>query len=171
METILRAWHSEDAETLARYANNPNVAKNLTDIFPSPYSLEDAKAFIKKTGTHQPQQIFAIATEQEAIGAIGLHPQQDIFRKNAELGYWLAEPFWGKGIMSKAVMEMVRYGFSAFDIDRIFAKPFGSNIGSQKVLEKSGFLLEARFEKTIIKLGEYQDELVYAIRKKKLKNL
>ena len=89
--------------------------------------------------------------------------------KNAELGYWLAEPFWGKGIITYAIQEMVEYGFKTFDITRIFAIPFGTNIASQKALEKAGFILEARLNKTIFKNGEYQDELIYAIRKQPVK--
>jgi RimJ/RimL family protein N-acetyltransferase len=94
-----------------------------------------------------------------------LHPQADIHKKNAELGYWLAEPYWGKGIVSNAVKEIVTYGFENFDIDRIFARPFGTNIGSQKVLEKAGFILEGTFKNTLYKNGVYLDELIYAVRK------
>ena len=112
-----------------------------------------------------PSRIFAIEINGEASGAIGLHLQTDIHIKIMELGYWLAEIYWGKGIMTKAVKQMVDYGFKTFEIDRIFARPFGINIGSQKVLEKAGFTLEARFEKTIYKNGKYLDELVYAFRK------
>ena len=82
-----------------------------------------------------------------------------------ELGYWLAEPFWGQGIITRAIGQMVQYGFENFDITRIFARPFGTNIGSQKALKKAGFLLEARFEKTLFKNGQFLDELVYALRK------
>lgn len=81
------------------------------------------------------------------------------------MGYWLAEPYWGKGIITGAVKEIVRYGFEMWDIDRIFARPFGLNIASQKVLEKCGFRLEAKFEKTYFKNNEFIDELVYAIRR------
>jgi RimJ/RimL family protein N-acetyltransferase len=81
-----------------------------------------------------------------------------------ELGYWVAEPFWGKGIMTKAVLQMVDYGFKTFDITRIFARPFGTNIASQTVLEKAGFILEARLDKTLYKNGEFLDELIYAVR-------
>ena len=82
-------------------------------------------------------ELFAIDVNGEAVGGIGLHPQTDIHRKNAELGYWLAEPFWGKGIVSKAILEIIEFGFKTYDIDRIFARPFGTNAASQKVLEKN----------------------------------
>ena len=81
------------------------------------------------------------------------------------MGYWLAEPFWGKGIITAAIRQMVEYGFKTWDITRIYARPFGSNIASQKVLEKAGFRLEVRFEKTIFKNGVFEDELIYAIRR------
>ena len=164
MEFTLRPWSLDDLDSLIRYADNFNIAKNLTDKFPHPYSVESGKGFIANASKTEPYHIMAIDVDGEAVGAIGLHPQEDIFAKNAEMGYWLAEPFWGKGIMTRAIQQMVDYGFQTFDINRIFARPFGSNIGSQRALEKAGFTLEARFEKTILKNGNYEDELVYAVR-------
>ena len=81
------------------------------------------------------------------------------------MGYWLAEQYWGQGIITEAIRQMAEYSFTTLDIDRIFARPFGTNTASQRALEKAGFILEARFEKTIFKNGEYQDELFYAVRK------
>ena len=86
-------------------------------------------------------------------------------KENAELGYWLAEPFWGKGIITKAIKQIVDFGFKTYDITRIFARPFGTNIASQRVLEKSGFKFECKFEKTLLKNGEMLDELYYSIRR------
>lgn len=94
----LRPWQITDLENLVRYANNPNVSKNLTNAFPYPYTSADGQAFIKMTLEHNPTQIMAIVIDGVAAGGIGLHPQKDIFYKNAELGYWLAEPFWGKAL-------------------------------------------------------------------------
>lgn len=165
MNISLRAWHPDDLQTLVGYANNAKIAQNLTNMFPHPYNEEAGKGFIAMANSHDPRRIFAIDLDGEAIGAIGVHPQTDIMCKNAEMGYWLAEPFWGKGIMSIAVVEMIGYGFKHFDISRIYARPFGPNIGSQKVLEKAGFVLEARFENTIYKNGVFMDELVYAVRR------
>lgn len=165
MQFKLRPFIPEDAPSLAKYANNLNVARNMSDLFPYPYTLQNARDFIAMTRQHQPVRIFAIDINGEAVGATGLHPLGDIFRKNAELGYWLGEPFWGQGIMPRVVGQMVEYGFAHFDITRIFARPFGTNLASQRVLEKAGFKLEARFEKTIFKRGEFLDELVYAVRR------
>ena len=165
MHFLLRPWSLTDLYSLVRYANNPDIAKFMTDGFPHPYTEEAGKAFIAFATKDDPIHIFAIEANGEAVGGIGLHPQADVHRKNAELGYWLAEPFWGKGIITNAIKEIVAFGFKTYDINRIFARPFATNIGSQKVLEKAGFALEGRFEKTFIKNGELVDELVYAVRK------
>ena len=165
MNFKLRPWDLNDVESLVKYAGNYNIAKYMTNRFAHPYSREDGENFIKMAMEQNPTQIFAIEINGEACGGIGLHLQDDIYLKNAELGYWLGEPHWGKGVITKAINQMVEYGFDTFDINRIFARPFGSNIGSQRVLEKVGFILEASLEKTLFKNGKYLDELVYAIRK------
>jgi [ribosomal protein S5]-alanine N-acetyltransferase len=165
MDFELRPWTMDDLDDLVAAANNFKIAKNMMDMFPHPYHQENGKAFIEMTMKASPPNIMAIVVEGKANGGIGIHPQHDVHRKNAELGYWLAEPFWGKGIVPKAVERMVKYAFDNFDITRIFARPFGTNKASQRVLEKAGFILEARFDKTIFKNNEYQDELVYAIRR------
>jgi [ribosomal protein S5]-alanine N-acetyltransferase len=165
MKFILRDWNEKDLESLVKYGNNFNVAKNMADVFPHPYTEEAGKAFINIANSQVPRHIRAIEIEGEAAGGIGLHQQQDIYKKNAELGYWLAEPYWGKGIITEAIRKMVNYGFENFEIERIFARPFHTNTGSQKALEKAGFILEARLDKTIFKNGEYLDELIYAVRR------
>lgn len=161
----LRPWHENDLENLVNYANNPNITKNMTDSFPSPYTLENAKSFIAMAKQAVPINIFAIVVQGKAVGGIGIHSQTDIHRQNAELGYWLAEPYWGKGIISEAIRLVLNYAFANKEITRVFARPFGNNVASQKVLEKNGFTLEGRFEKVLIKNGELQDELIYAIRR------
>ena len=165
MEFLLRPWVMTDLAILVKYANNERIAANLMNRFPHPYTMENGKAFIEMASLASPAHVLAIEIHGEAAGGIGLHPQEDIYHKNAELGYWLAEPYWGKGIATKAVRQMVDYGFEKFNIQRIFARPFGRNIASQKVLEKAGFALEAKFEKTIFKNGLYEDEWVYAVRR------
>lgn len=165
MDFTLRKWTIDDLESLVKYANNRNVAKFLTDVFPHPYTIEDGKTYIEMVIGNYPLNIFAIDIDGKAVGSIGIFPLSDVHKSNAELGYWLAEPFWGNGIVTQAIKQIVEYGFRVFEIDRIFARPFGSNLASQRVLEKAGFKLEARFEKTILKNGEYLDELVYAIRR------
>ncbi|MDU1903377.1 MAG: GNAT family protein [Dysgonomonas sp.] len=165
MEVLLRRWALSDLDNMVKYAGNFNIAKYLTNVFPHPYTRQDGIDYIELVMKDDPLQVFAIEVDGEAVGSIGIFPQSDIHSKNAEIGYWLAEEFWGRGIMPEAIRQIVRYGFDTFDITRIFARPFGINKGSQRVLEKAGFTLEARFEKTLYKYDEYMDELIYAIRK------
>ncbi len=165
MAFTLRPFNPNDIESLMEYANNPKIAANLTYQFPHPFTRESGEAFIKMAIQNNPPTILAIDVNGKASGGIGVHVQSDIHIKNAELGYWLAEPFWGQGIMTKAVVHMVDYGFKNLDINRIFARPFGTNVASQKVLKNAGFILEGQFKGTIYKNGEYLDELIYAVRK------
>jgi len=165
IDFTLRKWSETDIISLVKYANNYNIARFLTDQFPYPYTEEDGKIFLSSFSEGTNTGIFAIDVNGEAVGSIGIFPKSDIHSKNAEIGYWLAEEYWGKGIMSRAITWIVEYGFRTFDITRIFAGPFGTNIQSQRVLEKAGFKLEARFEKALFKNGEFIDELIYAIRK------
>jgi ribosomal-protein-alanine N-acetyltransferase len=169
---ILRSWNLEDLDTLVRFANNKKIADNLTDAFPHPYTREDGIAYISAhhhdmvphpDGIHEPGKVFAIDVNGIACGSIGIFPQTDIHRKNAEMGYWLAEEYWGRGIMTEAVKQVVEYGFKTFGINRIFARPFSTNLASQRVLEKAGMKLEARFEKALFKNGQFLDELVYSV--------
>jgi len=165
MNILIRPWEISDKPSLVKYANNWKIAKNLIDKFPYPYHEKDAESYIEFANADQPVHLFAIDHDGEAIGAIGITLQRDIYRKNVELGYWLAEPFWGRGIVCKAVIQMVKFAFENYDIARIYAGVFGSNLASQRVLEKSHFTLEAKFQKTLFKNGEYQNELIYALRR------
>ncbi|WP_045689806.1 GNAT family N-acetyltransferase [Hymenobacter sp. AT01-02] len=162
----LRPWTLTDLPSLVRYANNPAIARFMNDQFPHPYTEEAGRYFIGLASGEEVAHLFAIEVEGEAVGGIGVHPRSAIERKNAELGYWLGEPFWGRGIITQAITRMVDYAFQTFDINRIFARPFGTNGASQRVLEKAGFALEARFAQTFFKNGEYHDELVYALRRR-----
>lgn len=165
MQIILRPWHIDDLNELVALANNKNIAQYMADVFPNPYSEEKGKAFIDFANSNPSSCIFAITINHKPVGSIGLHMQTDILRKNAEIGYWLGEEYWGKGIMQDAIKQMVDYGFANLDIVRIFARVFGNNLASQKVIEKARFKLEGKYEKTIYKNGEFLDELIYAIRK------
>lgn len=165
MNVTLRPWHTDDLKDLVEMANNKEIAKYMADVFPHPYGEDNGKAFIEMANSKTPQSIFAIVVDGKPVGSIGLHPQADILRKNSEIGYWIGEPYWGKGIATQAIEQIVKYGFATMDVERIFARIFHSNIPSQKVIEKAGFIVEGRFEKTIYKNGEFLDELIYAIRK------
>jgi [ribosomal protein S5]-alanine N-acetyltransferase len=165
VDFILRPWNLEDLDNLVRFANNKKIADNLTDAFPHPYSREHGIAYIKNFSEDNPARIFAIEVEGIACGSIGIFPQADVHRKNAEMGYWLAEDYWGRGIMTAAVRQIIAYGFKTFDINRIFARPYSYNLASQRVLAKAGMKLEGRFEKALFKNGQFIDELIYSILK------
>ncbi len=165
MNFQLRPFKESDAESLRHYANNKNISDNLTNGFPYPYTKEHAKSFIEMASNHDPIQIMAITIDETVVGGIGLHKQEDVYAKNMELGYWLGEPFWGKGIMTQAIGLMVGYGFETFDIVRIFGRPYGYNEGSKRVLEKAGFQQEAFIKGTFFKNGKFFDEFIYGIRK------
>lgn len=166
MEFTLRPWRKTDLASLVKYANNPLIAANMTDAFPHPYTEEKGIAFLEMVTAIVPTRIWAIDVQGEAVGGIGVHPQHDIMRRNAELGYWLAEPFWSKGIITLAVPMVVEMAFRDLpEIERIFARPFGRNKASQRVLEKAGFAFENRFSNTIFKNGKFEDELFYAVRR------
>lgn len=165
MEFHLRSWTAADLPALITYANNWKIAKNLTNAFPHPYTKENGEYFITMATQAEPHTIFAIDVQGEAIGAAGLHAQTDIYEKNMELGYWLAEPFWGQGLMTRVVHQMVDYAFRTFPIARVYARPFGTNRASQRVLEKAGFTLDAKLVQTLFKNGEFIDEYIYAIRR------
>lgn len=151
--------------SLVQHANNAEIARYLIDAFPHPYTSEDAQAYLAFVAGQAPGCVFAIEVAGQAVGSIALHPQADIHRKNAELGFWLAQPFWGQGISTRAVRQVVAHGFQALDVTRIFARPFGTNRASQRVLEKAGFTLEAQFAQTLFKNGELVDEWVYGVRR------
>jgi RimJ/RimL family protein N-acetyltransferase len=162
MKIKLRKWNDADLDSLVKYANNNNVAKWMTNKFSHPYTREDGKAFLARIASDNPTKVFAIEVNGEAVGSIGILPLTDIHEKSAEFGYWLAEEFWGQGITTKAIEEIVEYGFRTFDIVRIFARPFSTNLKSHRVLEKTGFTLEARLKRACFKNGEFMDEFIYA---------
>jgi ribosomal-protein-alanine N-acetyltransferase len=161
-EYLLRDWQEDDASALAKYADNPKIWCCLRDAFPHPYHLEHAREFIRRVNAAEPRGVFAIATETEAIGSIGLTLGHDVHRYTAELGYWLAEPFWGRGIMTRAVKAMAYFGFSELGLYRIRAEPYAVNPASARVLEKAGFLLEGTMRASAFKEGRIVDQLLYA---------
>ena len=168
----LRIWKTEDAESLAQAANNPNIAKNLRNRFPSPYTLKDAGWFINDSiANAENQQInYAIAVDGQAAGCIEICVKDDIYEKSAELGYWLAENFWRKGIMSEAVRTICKEAFETFDIVRIFAEPFADNAGSRGVLEKAGFTYEGTMRNGVFKNGEIHSYCIYSILREEIEN-
>lgn len=159
---ILRNFKDEDASSILKYADNRKIWLNLRDRFPHPYSIDDAKNFLSNVRAKQPETFFAITSENEVIGSIGFSIGQDVHRRTAELGYWLAEPYWNSGITTEAIQIIVEYAFDNFNLVRIFAEPYSSNIASTKVLEKCGFEFEGRLKSSVFKDGKILDQLLYA---------
>lgn len=164
-EFQLRPWQTEDAPSLAQAADNPDIARNLRNVFPSPYTLEDAAWYIQDCiANAQNKQIsYAIAADGKAVGSIGIFVKEDVYEKSAELGYWLAQDYWGQGIMTGAVQKICKEAFEAFDIVRIFAEPFADNAASRRVLEKAGFTCEGIMRNGVYKNGEIHSYCVYSI--------
>lgn len=158
----IRPWRRADAADLARYANNRTIWINLRDGFPHPYTLQHAHAFLDGVSQQHPVTVCAIATRQETIGGIGITPGQDVHRLTAELGYWLAEPYWGRGWMTETVIAFTDDAFARLGLVRIYAEPYAWNAPSCRVLEKAGFLLEARLRASAVKDGQIIDQLLYA---------
>ncbi len=165
MTISLRKWNDDDLEDLISAANNANIAQYMADSFPHPYTADFGRQFLLLAKDKNAGLRLAISFDGKAIGGIGIHPQIDIFRKNAELGYWLSEDYWGKGIATQAVQQIVPIAFENFPITRLFARVYGNNIASQKVVTKSGFEMEGHFKNSLFKNGQFLDELIYAIRK------
>ena len=163
INVTLRNWSLDDCENLVRFANNKKIWDNLADAFPSPYTNQHANDFVEKYQSDDPRRVMAIVVDGLACGSIGLFPDSDIYRKNAAIAYWLAEDFWGKGICTEAVRIMTRYGFDHFDVRRIYARPFGTNIASHRVLEKAGYRREAILKESVYKNGKFLDEYLYSV--------
>ena len=154
-----------DASSIAILLNNKKIWDNIRDYVPHPYSKKDAHEFIERASKEDPIMTFAIRWNDQLAGVIGFKPQIDVHRKSVEIGYWVGEPYWGKGIATQAIKQMVSYGFAKLDINRIFAGIYSHNAPSMKALENCGFQKEGVFRKAVIKNGVYLDEVKYAILK------
>jgi RimJ/RimL family protein N-acetyltransferase len=160
----LRPWRAGDEPSLERHANNRNVSRNLRDRFPYPYTSADAKAWIAfNAGLTPPVQHFAIVVDGGAVGGIAVEPNEAERRRSAEVGYWLAEPFWGRGIATEALRAITEYAFKTFDVCRLEAGVYAWNPASARVLEKAGYTLEGRARQAVIKDGQMTDRLLYGL--------
>ena len=158
----VRSWRAADLEPLVRHANNRHIWINLRDRFPYPYGHGDGRRFIRAARKMVPETFFAIAVNGEAVGGIGYVLQHDVERVSAEVGYWLGEPFWGRGITSEALAAVTRYAIEQHQLTRLFAVPFAYNTASCRVLEKAGYVLEGRLRRSAIKDGQIVDQFQYA---------
>lgn len=161
--SVIRNWDPRDRNSLVRHANSRRVWRNLKDRFPHPYTARDAQDWIGRATAASPQTAFAIAVGGEAVGGIGLDLQTDVFRRSAEIGFWLGEAYWGRGIATEAVRAMTDFAFSNFDLCRVYAGVFEWNPASMRVLEKAGYVCEGRLRKSVTKDGQTIDQLLYAI--------
>jgi RimJ/RimL family protein N-acetyltransferase len=151
-----------DIPSMARIANNEKITRNLRDGFPHPYTDDDAREFIDKCLALDPPAIFAIEYKGEYAGNIGLSPGTNVYRKSAEVGYFIGEEYWNRGIVTKALALITDYGFGQLDLVRIHTGVYEHNLASQRVLEKCGFVKEGVFRKAVYKKGEFLNEVRYA---------
>ncbi|MCL1914086.1 MAG: GNAT family N-acetyltransferase [Eubacteriaceae bacterium] len=161
----LRHWRIEDAPDLVAAINNKKVLDNLRDGIPYPYTDKDAEEFIiAMLGAQKDTQYaFAIIYDGKVVGSIGVFRKDNVHRLTAEMGYYIAEPYWGKGITTEAVRQTCSYIFENTDIIRIFAEPYAHNVASCRVLEKAGFQLEGVLHSNAIKNGQVTDMNMYAV--------
>ena len=165
MNFMLRKWRPEDSADIAHFANNEKIARNLRNAFPYPYTMQDAKTYVEgcASNSEAKQLCRAVTVDGKAVGSIGIFLGSDVYCRSAELGYWLAEAYWNRGIMSAAVKQICEEAFERFDIIRIFAEPFTHNLGSRKVLENAGFSLEGIMQNGVFKNGKVFDYCMYAL--------
>lgn len=162
----LRLWSLKDAKSLSLHANNIKIANNLRNEFPHPYTHKDAIRWLK-FALDNPNLLLAISIDDKAVGGIGVIYKTDVYHRSAEIGYWLGEKHWNKGIMTDAIGTLVQHTFCNTNIIRIYAGTFETNIGSVKVLEKVGFQLEAIHKNAVFKNGKFMNEYLYVIFKDK----
>jgi ribosomal-protein-alanine N-acetyltransferase len=159
---VLRPWRRGDEEALVRHADNRRVWLNLRDLFPHPYTREHAREFIAiQAATAGPPSNLAIEHEGEAIGSVGLHPLTDVARFTAEIGYWIGEAFWGRGLATEALRCFTGYAFDKFPFERLEGWVFATNPSSGRVLEKAGYELEATLRRSAFKDGRFVDCHLY----------
>jgi len=159
--SVVRSLRPDDAESLAGHADNRNVWINLRDAFPHPYTRADAETFIARS-LEPPETTFAIDVDGEAAGAIGFLVGKDVERRSAEIGYWLGEPYWNRGIMTDVVAAVTEFAMDEHELTRVFATPYGWNKASMRVLEKAGYVLEGVMSRAAIKAGKIVDKHLYA---------
>jgi len=158
----IRSWRISDEERLPLHANNRKIWLNLRDRFPHPYTRADAQRWLEQITAKEPDLSFAIDVGGEAVGGIALVLGNDVERCAAEIGYWLGEQFWGRGIATAAVIALTDYAFQNLKLTRVFAVPFARNDASVRVLEKAGYLREGLLRRSAIKDGVVLDQFMYA---------
>jgi RimJ/RimL family protein N-acetyltransferase len=161
-ECRIRSWSLTDKESLIENANNRRVWRNLVDLFPHPYTPADADRWLQQMISEVPSTTFVIDVEGQLAGVIGFTPLSGVFRYAAEFGYWLGEPYWGRGIATAAAKAVAEHAFARYELYRLEASVFEWNPASMRVLEKAGFVREGVFRKSIFKDGQLIDRVMYA---------
>lgn len=161
MVIVIRQWKNEDLQELVTQADNINVWNNLRNYFPHPYTEEHGKAWLEKVVDALPAINMAIEADGKLAGGIGLILNVDVYIKSAEIGYWLGEQYWGKGIATEAVRQMTEYAFYYFDLVRLYAEVFETNKASMRVLEKNGYYLEGVRRKAVFKNDVLMDDYIW----------
>jgi RimJ/RimL family protein N-acetyltransferase len=160
----LRPWRTEDLPALLRHADNPRVAANLRNLFPTPYTEADGRTWLTlATATEVGDLNWAIDVAGEAVGGIGLTPQGDVNAGTAEVGYWLGEPFWCRGLATAALATLTRHALGPLRYRRLFATVFEGNAASRRVLEKAGYRLEGVLRRSAVKHDRVFDQYLYAV--------
>jgi ribosomal-protein-alanine N-acetyltransferase len=149
-------------QELQLLANDVEISKNLRDIFPHPYTLDDAKEFIRLNKEGIITNSFAIFSDDIFIGMGGIVSKNDIHRLNGEIGYWLGQKYWGKGYATEAVKLITDYAFEKLKLHRVYAGIFETNKASMKVLEKAGYKLEAVIKSSVVKNNVIMDEYLWS---------
>jgi RimJ/RimL family protein N-acetyltransferase len=160
--STLRPWRADDADALARHANEREVWRNMRDAFPYPYTLADARRFIAMASALTPEQLFAIVVDGEAVGGIGVAPMTDVYRRCGEIGYWLAKSHWNRGIVGEAAAAITAYAFDALELVRVQTGVFAWNTASMRVLDKCGYERECVQRRAAFKDGSFVDLVLYA---------
>jgi len=158
----LRRWSPRDADALVRHANDADVARQLRDRFPHPYRREDARAFLSRASAAEPLTNFAIVVEGEACGGLGFVQGSDVERFSAEVGYWVGQARWGRGIATEALGLFTDHAFGRLGLLRLFALPLAGNAASIRVLEKAGYQREGTLRSSCVKYGQPRDQAIYA---------
>jgi RimJ/RimL family protein N-acetyltransferase len=166
---VIRPWQAGDLAALVENANSLAVWRNLRDAFPHPYTKQDGRDWLARVLGEDPPHSFAIEADGKAVGAIGLHPGQDVERVSAEVGYWVGERHWGRGLATAALVALTSHAFRTLPLNRLFALPFARNAPSLRVLEKAGYRREGLLCGSAEKEGQLLDQVLFAVTREEWK--
>ena len=162
----VRPWELGDAESLQRHADDRAVSIQLRDRFPFPYGMDQARAFLDWVTRQPTPTVWAIEVDRQAVGGIGLELHSDVERVSAEIGYWLGQKYWNRGIVTEALTAVTNEVFKQLEITRLYAVPFADHVASARVLEKAGYVREGHLRQSAIKNGQIRDQLLFAAYKR-----